>query len=383
MALKYWYILAMISPILNLQTLQDLLALFFFFLLKKKKKKKPNLLRRKKMVFQALLYFSFCYVVIKVILTIRSFAQAKHCVPWANPQRLPPDPDLFPQYLQNKQGLWLYWPHWPVKRPRGVIFLVSGLGEHTVRYQMLSAKFNDAGFVTFSLDHQGHGASEGDRAHVERFQDYVDDYIQFVNTMLERNPELQKPPKFLLGHSMGGLIAVHVRNQSQEAGLSWTGTILSAPALRADPKVATPVKIFLAGVLSNFLPKLALDPLNSATVSRSKQVVELYSTDPLVYHGGIRARWGNEVLRAMRNVSHNYAMVTWPFLLLHGGDDRITHISGSIDFFEHVPSTDKILKTYQGMFHEVFNEPDRDIVIHDVLDFIEARVKYPQHKKQK
>ncbi|MDP2435678.1 MAG: lysophospholipase [archaeon] len=302
-------------------------------------------------------------------------AQASHSVPWANGARTPPDAELFPQYLQNKQGLWLYWHHWPVKRPRGVIFLVSGLGEHTVRYQMLSARFNKAGFVTFSLDHQGHGASEGDRAHVERFQDYVDDYLQFVKAMLSANPSLNGLPRFLLGHSMGGLIAVHARNQSAESGLQWAGTILSAPALKADPKVATPLKIFLAGVLSNLLPKLALDPLNSATVSRSRQVVELYCTDPLVYHGGIRARWGNEVLRAMQAVARDYQKVTWPFLLLHGGDDCITHISGSLDFFEHVPSTDKVLKTYQGMFHEVFNEPNRDIVIHDVLDFIEARVK--------
>ena len=327
------------------------------------------------MVFQVILYLSFFYVLLKLVFALKSFVTPRHSVPWASPSRAPPDPELFPQYLQNKQGLWLYWHSWPVPHPKGVVFLVSGLGEHTVRYQMLSAKFNAEGFTTFSLDHQGHGASEGDRAHVERFQDYVDDYLLFVRTMLAANPALAALPKFLLGHSMGGLIAVHARNQSAEHGLQWTGTILSAPALRADPKVATPVKIFLAGLLANLLPKLALDPLNSQNVSRSKQVVELYSTDPLVYHGGIRARWGNEVLQAMRRVGERYDQVTWPFLLLHGREDRITHISGSLDFFEHVPSTDKVLRTYQGMFHEVFNEPDRDIVIRDVLDFIEARIK--------
>lgn len=312
---------------------------------------------------------------------LHSCGRACHSVPWARADRAPPDSDLFPQYIQNKQGLWLYWHGWtalPASTPlRGVVFLCSGLGEHTVRYQMLSARFNSAGYATFSLDHQGHGASEGDRAHVERFQDYVDDYVLFVKRVLSQNPELQPLPKFLLGHSMGGLIAVNVRLQSERNGIDWTGTILSAPALRADPKVATPVKRFLAGVLANVLPKLALDPLDSKFVSQSKQVVEFYSTDPLVYHGGIRARWGNEVLKAMAQVACDFDKVTWPFLLLHGGDDRITALQGSHDFFENAPSTDKVLKVYQGMYHEVFNEPDRDRVIQDVLDFMSNKINSP------
>lgn len=313
----------------------------------------------------------FLFSLIRLGVSIYRLSRAGHSVPWAKSTRKPPDPDLFPQYLQNKQGLWLYWHAWTgVANPKGAVFLASGLGEHTVRYQMLSARFNAEGYYCFSLDHQGHGASEGDRAHVERFQDYVDDYLQFVKHMHQLYPELARLPKFLLGHSMGGLIAVHVRNQSDHHGLHWAGTVLSAPALRADPKVATPLKVFLARLLSNVLPKLALDPLNSEHVSQSRQVVELYATDPLVYHGGIRARWGNEVLNAMAQVQRDFHKVTWPFLLLHGGDDRITAFEGSAYFFENAPSHDKLLKKYQGLYHEVFNEPGRHDVIQDVLDFM-------------
>ena len=254
--------------------------------------------------------------------------------------------------------------------PRGVVFLCSGLGEHTVRYQMLSGMFNAAGFSAYSLDHQGHGASEGDRAHVERFQDYVDDYIQFVHCVLRDNPHLQKLPRFLLGHSMGGLIAIHVRMRSPQAGIDWSGAILSAPALKADPKVATPVKVWLAGLLSRWFPKFSLEALNSAHVSRSRQVVELYATDPLVYHGGIRARWGKEVLDAMQQVHALSSRIEWPFLLLHGNDDRITHLDGSSEFYRDTASTIKSLKVYDGMYHEVFNEPDRQLVFNDVFEFI-------------
>lgn len=333
------------------------------------------------------LYLYGCGIIFLILLLKRvySCSRASHNVPWARPDRKAPDPDLFPQYIQNKQGLWLYWHGWtalPSTTPlRGAVFIVSGLGEHTVRYQMLSSRFNNAGLMTFSLDHQGHGASEGDRAHVERFQDYIDDYILFVKRVIDQHPQLQQLPKFILGHSMGGLIAVNVRMQSERNGIDWTGTILSAPALRADPKVATPIKKFLAGVLANLLPKLALDPLDSHFVSQSKQVAEFYCTDPLVYHGGIRARWGNEVLKAMAQVAIDSENVTWPFLLLHGGDDRITALQGSLDFFERSQSSDKVLKVYQGMFHEIFNEPDRDRVIQDVLDNINNKIAPPSSRR--
>ena len=315
---------------------------------------------------------SFLVCTYQLLRVIRQWMNPRHNVPFALPTRQPPDPQLFPQYLQNNQGLWLYWHAWPVAEPRGVVFLCAGLGEHTVRYQMLSAVLNAQGYATFSLDHQGHGASEGDRAHVERFQHYVDDYLLFVRTMLEKHPHLQALPRFLLGHSMGGLIAIHVRMRSQALGVHWDGTILSAPALKADPKVATPFKIFLAGLLADALPKLSLDPLNSSHVSRSQQVVELYQSDPLVHHGGIRARWGNELLRAMREVFDRAPTITWPFLLLHGGDDRITIVDGSNEFFARVASPNKTLKVYPGMYHEIFNEPDRSRVFDDVFQYLSS-----------
>lgn len=167
-----------------------------------------------------------------------SWVSAGHDLAHAKPSRAPPDATLFPNYMQNEQGLWLrfaeWWPRREVAAVTGVVFIVSGLGEHSGRYDSVALTFTEAGYVCFSLDNQGAGGSEGVRQYVERFSFFVNDIQQFVEHVEAAHPELSHLPRFLLGHSMGGLIAAHVamRDPAFFKGVVFSGPA-SAPVTRA------------------------------------------------------------------------------------------------------------------------------------------------------
>lgn len=224
--------------------------------------------------------------------------------------------------------------------------------------------------AVFALDHQGHGQSEGERAYVEKFEHYVEDVVQYVQYITSAEPFASRP-RVLLGHSMGGLIAAHTVKAAPDL---FSALALSGPALAADPKVASPVMRFLSSVLSNVFPKLSLESLPPDLVSRNKDVVRAYELDPLGYHGGMQARWGNEMLKAMDSIQASAADISLPVLIMHGGADGLCSIEGSRTFFDGVSSSDKTMKEYPGLYHEVFNEPEREEVLGDLCEWIDARI---------
>lgn len=306
-----------------------------------------------------------------------AITNSKHNLPFASPKRTPPDSDLFPHYLQNKQGIWLYWREWAPtnnKTPVGVVFLCGGLFEHGARYDAVAQRLNQQGFHAFYMDNQGHGNSEGDRAYVESFFDYVDDQSMFVQRMMAKYPELASLPRFLFGHSMGGLIATHFALRDPTA---WQGVVLSAPALEPDPKVATPLMKSIASLLSDVFPKLGLDHLDGTLVCRNPSVVQLAQQDPLYPNEKLKARWGNEMLKAMDDVWKKTHQATFPLLLLHGKDDLICSPSGSRKFFELAKSEDKSFKEFEGMYHEILNEGNRADVYVEMFKFFSARMNRP------
>ena len=175
-------------------------------------------------------------------------------------------------YFVNKDDLQIFWRCWLPKggKPKGIVVLCHGLSEHSGRYDAFAASLTKSGFGVYALDHQGHGLSEGDRSYVEKFKDLVQDVLQFTNIVKDRHIQLAHR-FFLVGHSMGGLIAVHtVLANAQQ----WAGVVLSAPALKPDPKTSTPFIKAVARVLSYVFPKLAL----------RKLPLEGLCSDPAVVH---------------------------------------------------------------------------------------------------
>lgn len=313
------------------------------------------------------------FFVSPILWTLRS----RHNVPNAVAGRKPPDAAIFPFYMQNKQNLWLYWRRWAptttvLSKCRGIFFLVGGLGEHCARYDGVAQWLTSQGFVAFSIDHQGQGASEGERVYVERFADYVDDVEQFVKHVAALHPELSAAPKFLLGHSMGGLIATHVALRQPRA---WNAVILSGPALEADPKVATPFMKGLVRTIGDIVPKLGVDSLDITLISRNDAVVQLAQDDPLYPKRPLRARWAAEMLVAMDGVWANIKRANFNALLvLHGQLDRICSPSGSQRIVREAPTKDKRLIEFPGFFHELFNDKAHATVFNELLNFIEAHL---------
>ena len=262
----------------------------------------------------------------------------------------------------------LYRQSWFPEGPtRAAILLVHGLGEHSSRYEYFAGHCTARGFAVHALDHYGHGRSEGLRGHVERFSVYLDGLRALRDDVRGRDADL---PLFLLGHSMGGLIAATFLGEDQA---SFRGCVLSGPALRSDaePPALVLALVRLISWLAPTAPLLGLDP---AGVSRDPDVVAAYVGDPLVHHGKATARLITELASTMRATLAAAPTIELPLLVMHGDADVLTSPAGSQALHEAARSADKTLKLYPGLYHEIFNEPERDQVLGDMSAWLEAHL---------
>jgi acylglycerol lipase len=264
-------------------------------------------------------------------------------------------------------GLRIAWRSWlPPGRPRALVVVVHGAGEHGGRYEDVAAALVSAGYGVYALDHRGHGRSEGRRALIERVDHAVADLDQLVGLARDANPEAQV---FLLGHSMGGLIALRyaLAHQDRLAGL-----ILSGPLAAIED---VPAALRLIGrVLSAVAPGAPLIAVDPELVSRDPAVVAAYRSDPLVHHGKLPARTAAEIADAVERFPATVGDIHLPTLVLYGTADGLCPPAGSVMLGERMGSSDITLKAYDGLFHEILNEPERAAVLDDVLAWLDARV---------
>jgi len=265
-------------------------------------------------------------------------------------------------------GTQIYRHSWlPDGTPRAVILLLHGLGEHSGRYSNLVERLVPLGHAVYTLDLVGHGRSEGPRAYVRRFGEYsalIHDYLAQVRA---KHAGL---PVFAFGHSMGAVIAVCYILEYRPA---LSGAILSGTSTEM-PDDVTPLTLALGKAFSALIPRLPIKALDSATLSRDPAVVIGYDTDPLVYRGRIPARTGVELLEAQQQIVARAGEITLPVLMVHGGEDRLCPTPGARSFYASLGSEDKTLKMYDGLYHEVLNEPERDQVLGDIAAWIEAHL---------
>ena len=265
-------------------------------------------------------------------------------------------------------GVRIVYDVWtPDTPPRAVVVLSHGLGEYARRYDHVAQFFGDAGLVTYALDHRGHGRSDGKRMLVRDISEYTGDFDTLVGIATREHHGLKC---IVLGHSMGGGI---VFAYGVERPDNYDMMVLSAPAVAAQDLVS-PLMTVAAKVLGVLTPGLPVQELDVEAISRDPAVVAAYNDDPLVYHGKVPAGVGRALLEVGETMPQRAPALTAPLLVVHGDADRLIPVDGSRRLVECVGSTDVELKVYPGLYHEVFNEPERAQVLGDVVSWILKRL---------
>ena len=281
--------------------------------------------------------------------------------------------------MEHREGFFsgtgkgrVYYQGWlPAEKPRASLIVVHGLAEHGGRYMNLVNRFVPSGYAVYAIDQPGHGKSDGPRTFIRQFQDYTATLRAFTAMVSEWQA---KRPLFLVGHSMGGLIgALYLIEDARPL----TGAVISGPLVRTYETVS-PALVAMIKALSALIPRFRLVALDATYVSRDPAVVRAYVEDPLVYRGKTTARLAAEIARTMERVTAEARRITLPILIVQAGADRLVHPDGARALHETAGSRDKTIRVYDGLYHEVFNEPEHRVVLEDVKSWIEARLETPK-----
>ena len=256
----------------------------------------------------------------------------------------------------------VYW------RPAGiserVVIIVHGISEHSGRYEHVAKHLTDAGYHVYALDHRGHGQSDGERIHVDNNTQFITDLKQYHAQIKENHPNATI---FMLGHSMGSVISLQFILTYPNAvdAIIVTGT---ATDVGSD---VSPVLRSTVNFLHGIYPKTPIQPPSGDSVlTRDPEMLAKADSDPLFYKGWTKASSAKYVVETGEMIQERANEITMPILIMHGEDDALTPISGSHFMYEHVSSSDKTLKLYEGLYHEVFNEPEKEQVFEDLQQWL-------------
>lgn len=268
--------------------------------------------------------------------------------------------------FQGALGVRLFEQWWQpaADEPKAVLVIVHGLKDHSSRYGEFADRLAQHGYEVRAFDLRGLGSSEGARVYVTSFDEYAQDLDTFVGRVRREGK-----PLFVLGHSMGGAIATDwvLTRKPAIAGL-----VLSGAVLRAE------VSGFTRGVtraLGAVLPRLAVFSLDLGKFSRDPRVIEQCKADPLVDHGKGPARTASQLLDAIDFIGEHMEDVTVPLFALHGGADAVTSPEGSRELVRRARSEDKTLKIYDGLYHDLLHEPEKQQVMADIAAWLDAHVR--------
>ncbi len=270
----------------------------------------------------------------------------------------------------------------PVVPLRAVLAVAHGLGEHAGRYQRLAERCAPHGIALIAIDFRGHGKSSGEACMVEHFADYCADLRALMleaRTLAKQggadNNASAKPvppspvPLFLMGHSMGGAVALRFLSLYPEWRGAIKGLVLSSAALKIGKDVS-PLLLKLAPLVARFAPRLRIQAIDPTLISRDQAEVAAYINDPLVAHRPAPTRTGNEVLQIIpinRMVARG---LTMPLYVFHGDADRLTDVEGSRDIFGIWGGEDKTLRIWPGSQHETLNDLDGLAVASELIDWL-------------
>ena len=278
-----------------------------------------------------------------------------------------PDPKIDEGFFSARDGLRLFrHGAQPVGTPVAHVAVLHGYAEHLGRHEEVTRALCGAGYSVHLFDCRGHGQSGGKRAHVDSFDEYLQDLDVFLARVRE---EAHGRPLFFLGHSHGALIGIRYLLDRPDAV---RGAVFSSPYLRLKLRVS-PVKILAGRLIAHVLPSLPMrNELKPEQLTRDVAIQNATRTDPL-YQQIATPRWFTESSSAQETCLRRATEFVTPFLVLTGGADPIADPAAGREFFDHATSKDKQHKRYDGLLHELFHEPERDLVFRDLIGWLDER----------
>ena len=268
-------------------------------------------------------------------------------------------------FIVAKDSTKLYTQSWNLLKPKAVIALVHGFGEHISRYDHVANFFNRNEYAVQGMDFRGFGQSDGKRGHTPSYNTFLDDLDIFIADVKKNHPNL---PVFLYGHSMGGAI---VLSYIIERNPALAGVIASAPLIELAFK-PNPITLFLGKMLRKMAPAFTQPGgVNPNHLSRDKEVVSKYIADPLV-HNKISSEAGMGILERGAFLNNFSGKMPIPTLILHAIEDKLTSFPASEAFSKRV-SGDVTFKKFQGLYHEIHNEPEKQEVLSYILGWLDSK----------
>jgi len=268
--------------------------------------------------------------------------------------------------FKASNGLNIFFRSWrPQATARGVVVIVPGFNSHSGYYEWVAEQLTAERLAVYAVDLRGRGRSDGERFYVEKFAEYVGDVSALVKLAKSRH---SGAPVYLLGHSAGGVVSClyTLENQSELAGLICESFAFQVPA----PDFA--LAVFKG--LSHVAPHAHVLHLKNEDFSRDPMAVRTMNEDPLIAHETQPTQTLAEMVRADERLKAEFPRITLPVMILHGTADKATKPSGSQLFYDTAGSSDKTLKLYDGGFHDLLHDTDRQTVMSDIRRWITARL---------
>jgi alpha-beta hydrolase superfamily lysophospholipase len=267
--------------------------------------------------------------------------------------------------IEGAGGLNIFVRSWRPANARAVVVIVPGFKAHSGYYIWVAEQLRASGLAVYALDLRGRGQSDGERFYVEKFAEWVSDVGTVMALVKSRQPGL---PVFVLGHSAGGVVSCiyTLEHQAELAGFICESFAFQVPG----PEFALTV---VKG-LGHVAPHTHLLSLKNEDFSRDPKAVQAMDEDPLIAHEVQPTQTVAEMVRADERLKLEFPRITLPLLILHGTADKVTKASGSQLFYERAGSPDKTIKLYEGHFHDLLNDIDKDTVISDIKSWIAARI---------
>lgn len=262
---------------------------------------------------------------------------------------------------RTSDNIGLYVSRDIVEDSKAIILIVHGLAEHLGRYDYVVSKLNQCKYSVYRFDNRGHGKSGGERVFIDDYKKFYSDLNEVVKMIKSEN---KNKPIFILGHSMGGMISILYGIEYQN---EINGIILSA-ALSSDE----------SGFIKDNKKLNARDEVDNSLsefICSNPAVVEEYNNDDLVAHK-ISGSMFVECNKAIEFIKKNSEKFNYPVLILHGANDQIVLPEDSKVLFDHIGSKYKKIKLYEGMYHEILNEYDKDEVLKDINNWIRKELRY-------